>query len=207
MSDLSELLKTTKNIEKQNDEIIHLLKKIAGESEEDDKLSKYKKLLEYTPDFGELYIDDDKLGQTKEEPEEVENTFQIGTLLENSHDIGEVYFIEGENIFKLSIQNNETIINNITGDDEASEFGLQEMIANELIKNNASLDDSTVILNREQSLNLPETLKICVEQGAKKVYIPIFAATQLVGAPNSLMTILKLDFYKSEEELLEKLFN
>lgn len=34
MSDLSELIKINRNIEKQNEEIIRLLKKIAGEKEE-----------------------------------------------------------------------------------------------------------------------------------------------------------------------------
>ena len=50
------------------------------------------------------------------------------------------------------------------------------------------------------------TLKICIEQGAKKAYMPIFTATQLVGAPNSLMELVKLDFYKNEDNLIEKLF-
>ena len=94
----------------------------------------------------------------------------------------------------------------MTGDAEASDFELQELIANESIKNDVSLDDGTVILNSQQSQNLPETLKICVEQDAKKVFMPIFSSTQLVGAPNNLMTILKLDFYKSKDQLLEKLF-
>ena len=37
MSELSELIKINKNIEKQNEEIIRLLKKIAGEEEDLDK--------------------------------------------------------------------------------------------------------------------------------------------------------------------------
>ena len=80
------------------------------------------------------------------------------------------------------------------------------MIANESINYNASLDDGTVILSMEQSQNLPETLKICVEQGAQKLYIPLFASAQLVGAPQFLMELVKLDFYKNDENLVEKLF-
>lgn len=201
MSDLSELIKIAKNIENQNTEIIRLLKKIAGEDEEDEKLRKYEELLSYTPDFGDLYT-----SKNTHEENEVENHLKIGNLLENSHDIGEVYFLEGTDIFKLSVKNNETIIDNLTGEGEAVDFKLQELVANETIKNNTPLDDGTVILNSEQSQNLPETLKICVEQGAEKVYMPLFTATQLVGAPNNLMTILKLDFYKSEAQLIEKLF-
>ena len=143
MSYLSELIKITKNIEKQSTEIIRLLKKMAGE-DESDEVSPYMDLLKYTPDFGNLYLtDDDKTPQDNLE-EEIENTFQIGNLLENSCDVGEVYFIEDENIFKLSVKNNETMIDNLMGDGEPIYFNLQELIANESIKNDSSLDDSTV---------------------------------------------------------------
>lgn len=205
MSDLSELIKIAKNIENQNEEIIRLLKKIAGEEAENDKLAEYKSLLNNSIDFGELYAAEDKVIE-KVEVKEVENTYQIGTLLENDLDIGEVYFIDGENIFKLSIKNNERSIDNLTGDGQPNEFNLQEQIANESIKNNISLEDCTVILSKEQSQNLPETLRISVEQGAKKIYLPLYASAQLVGAPQNLMEIFKFDFYKTEEELLEKLF-
>ena len=159
MSDLSELIKIAKNIENQNEEIIRLLKKIAGEEAENDKMAEYKSLLNNSIDFGELYAAEDKVIE-KVEVKEVENTYQIGTLLENNLEIGEVYFIEGKNIFKLSIKNNERTIDNLTGDDQPNEFNLQEQIANESIKNNMSLEDCTVILSREQSQNLPETLRI-----------------------------------------------
>lgn len=204
MSDLSELIEITKNIEKQNTEIIRLLKKIAGE--ENSKGIQYKSVIDYTPDFGELFISDEKK-EVAEEPEKVDNTLQIGTLLENYIDVGEVYFVDGEDIFKLTIENNETSINNLTGEGKPYDFALQEMIAKESIKNNSNLEDNSVILSSEQSQNLPETLRICVEQGAEKVYMPLFASSQLLGAPQILMNILKFDFYKNEEHLLEKLFN
>ena len=65
MSDLSELIKIAKNIENQNTEIIRLLKKIAGEDEEDERLRKYKELLSYAPDHGELYTSDDAIEKIK----------------------------------------------------------------------------------------------------------------------------------------------
>ena len=168
-------------------------------------MAEYKSLLNNSIDFGELYATEDKVIE-KVEVKEVENTYQIGTLLENNLEIGEVYFIEGKNIFKLSIKNNERTIDNLTGDSESTTFALQEIIANESINNNVSLDDGTVILSMEQSQNLPETLRISLEQGAKKIYLPLYASAQLVGAPQNLMEIIKFDFYKTEEELLEKLF-
>ena len=78
MSDLSELIKIAKNIENQNEEIIRLLKKIAGEEAENDKLAEYKSLLNNSIDFGELYAAEDKVIE-KVEVKEVENTNQIGT--------------------------------------------------------------------------------------------------------------------------------
>lgn len=206
MSDLSELIKTAKNIEKQNTEIIRLLKKIAGEDAENHDRLEYKSLLNNSIDFGELYLAEDKSLEKEAEVGEVENKFQIGTLLENAIDVGEVYFIEGENIFKLSVKNNETSIDNLTGDGKPMQFNLQKQIANESIKNNISLEDCTVILSREQSQNLPETLRISLEQGAKKIYMPLYSSAQLVGAPQNILNIIKFDFYRTEEELLEKLF-
>ena len=197
MSELTELIGIAKNIEKQNDEIIRLLRKIADEKETDNKP---------IIDFGELYLSDDKIPEVERQTPEIENRWRIGSLLDTTIDVGEVYFIEGGDIFKLSIENNETNLDNLTGDGEPTAFNLQELVANESINNNASLQDGTVILSMEQSQNLPETLKICVEQGAQKLYMPLFASAQLVGAPQFIMELVKLDFYKNEENLIEKLF-
>ena len=94
----------------------------------------------------------------------------------------------------------------MTGDGEPDSFYLQELIANESVKNNVSLEDNTVILSKEQSEDLPETLRICVEQGATKIHLPLSASTQLIRAPQILMNLIKFDFYKTEEQLLEGLF-
>ena len=201
MSELSELIEIAKNIESQNDEIIRLLRKIADEKETEDPV-KNKPII----DFGELYLSDDSPSDAEKEEIEIENRWRIGSLLDNAIDVGEVYFIEGDDIFRLTIENNETSIDNLTGDGEPNAFALQEMVANESINNNSSLDDGTVILSSEQSQNLPETLKICVEQGAQKLYIPLFSSAQLVGAPEFLMRLVKLDFYKNDDHLIEKLF-
>lgn len=203
MSDLSELIEVTRNIEKQNEEIIRLLKKIAGEDDGDDKLAQYESIM----DFGELYLSTDKAEEnpTVKTPQ-INNTLKIGTLLENEIGVGEVYFIEGENIFKLTANNNEITINNLTGDSEPDDYSLQEMIANESIKNNLSLDDNTCIISKQQSSNLPETLKVCVEQGCEKIYLPLSASAQLISAPQILMDMILFDFYKNDDDLVEKLF-
>lgn len=201
MSELSELIEINKNIERQNEEIIRLLKKIAGE--DDDLQAKKDNILKLAPDFGDL-LSSYKPENVEEQP--LDLSLRIGSLLDNEIDVGEVYFVEGTDIFKLSVNNNEIMIDNLTGDGEPNEFALQELVANESIKNNESLEDGTVILSQEQSQNLTETMKICVEQGATKVYMPLFASAQLVGAPQNLINYIKMDFYKNNDHLIEKLF-
>lgn len=207
MSDLSELIQIAKNIEKQNEEIIRLLKKVAGEEEKPSAEEEIPSLDE----ISRIILKDiDTVYEPK--PVEEEVTFNLpprvseNFLLENSHDVGEVYFIEEDDIFKLTIKNNETSIDNLTGSDDAIDFNLQEIIANESIKNNQSLMDSTVILNKSQSLKLHETLRTCYDEGAEHVYLPFSSITQLIGAPNALLKALNVEYYKTDEELIDIIF-
>ena len=94
----------------------------------------------------------------------------------------------------------------MTGDNQTTNYSLAELVANESIKINQMLPDATVILDEENSMNLPEKLKICVERGAQRAFMPLYSMSQLVGAPPLLMTVLKVDYYRSPEELVEKLF-
>lgn len=181
MSELSELIKINRNIEKQNEEIIRLLKRIAGEEEENQMTIPYVA------------------------PQQID-TPDISFNFPDESDVGEVYFIEDFEVFRLTVKNNETSIDNLTGSAEACNFAEQEMIANESIRLNQPIDAKTVILNTEQAMNLPEILRLCYESGAEKVYMPWFSMTQLIGAPDTLMTLMKLDFYKSDEQLMEKVF-
>lgn len=204
MSDLSELIKINRNIEKQNEEIIRLLKKIAGEKEEpkdpfalDKEMSRMfvSKMVE---DLAEKGLIDDE--------EEIVEETSSGLPLDIVHDVGEVIFIEGDDIFKLSVKNNEITVDNLTSDGEAHDFKLQEMIANESIKNNQSLDNGTVILNESQSKDLAGTLKMCVENGAKNVYVPLSESKQLMWSLDAIRTKINIDFYKDEDFLIEKIF-
>lgn len=181
MSELSELIEINRNIERQNEEIIRLLRKIAGDENDGEMTIPYVAPQQITP-------------------REVSFTFG------DDSNVGEVYFIEEFDLFKLSVKNNEISINNLTGSAEACNFAEQEMLANESIKLNQPLSPKTVILNTEQSMNLPETLKMCHDIAAEYVFIPIYSMAQLVGAPETLMSIMKIDFYKSDEHLIEKVF-
>ena len=186
MSELSELIRINKNIENQNREIIRLLKIIAGESTFVDK-SGY-----VYPEFFD-----------EEEEEDISQNFT--SLLDNEIGVGEVYFVDGD-IFKLSVQNNEKVIENLMGDGESTNFNIAEIISDESINRNQSLDGSTVILTDSSKGNLPKTLEMCYLQDAKKVFIPWDQMIELVGAPDTLQRVLKLNFYRKSEDLIEKLF-
>ena len=144
----------------------------------------------------------------KNEPVEAEiETDDVSEIIFNPDSaVGEVYFIEDENIFRLTIENNETTVINLTGSAEAKDFELQETIAKESVTNNAEIPSSTIILSKQQAENLPSALKICIEQEVETVYIPFYSTTQLIGAPDELMTLIKVELYKETEDLLEKLF-
>lgn len=190
MSELSQLIQINKNIEKQNEEIIRLLKIIANEAEDEEIEESAEE------ELNEEYLDENTLFR-----------YGVGKSIEGKMSVGEVYFIEDKNMFKLSVDKNNTAIDNLTGSAKPSSFALEQLIANESMKNNVSLEDGTVIISLDNSNNLAESLKICVEQSAKKVFIPVSASTQLIGAPQQIMQLVKLDVYKNEENLIEKLFN
>lgn len=190
MSELSQLIQINKNIEKQNEEIIRLLKKIANEAEDEEIKESAEE------ELNEEYLDENTLFR-----------YGVDKSIEGEMAAGEVYFIEDKNMFKLSVDKNNTAIDNLTGSAKPSSFALEQLIANESMKNNVSLEEGTVIISLDNSNNLAESLKICVEQSAKKVFIPVSASTQLIGAPQQIMQLVKLDVYKNEENLIEKLFN
>ena len=181
MSELSELIKINKNIQEQNEEIIRLLKIIAGEG-----MPSYVKMPSAIP----------------EDYHEVEHK----SLLENVIDIGEVYFVEGEHVYKLTVNGDETLVENLNGSAEVDDYSLQERVGRQSLMKARSLDDNTVILSKENVLNLPLALKVCYDEGAETVFIPWSAMAQLVGAPENIMTLMKLNFYKNEEELMDMLF-
>ena len=93
------------------------------------------------------------------------------------------------------------------GGDETTNFNIAEIVSDESINRNQNIDDATVILTDSSKGKLPQTLELCYSQDAKKVFIPWDQAMELLGAPDTLQRVLKLNFYKSEEDLIEKLFS
>lgn len=203
MSDLSQLIEINKNIEKQNEEIIRLLKKIAGEDEPSSEEARID-------EFSQMIMK--SIENIGNEPKRSASDVTIPRspdsqrILETKIEVGEVYYLEDCDIFKLGVKNNEMTIDNLTGSSESVDYSLQEIIANESIKNNKSLSNSTVILTKSQAMNLPETLRVCYDEGAKKVYMPWSLIPQLVGAPDIIVELLNINFYKTDEELIEMIF-
>ena len=173
MSDLSQLIRINKNIEKQNNEIIRLLKKIAGESEDDSLVE----------------IVDEGVIET------------ISRL-----DFGEVYFFDND-LFKLSIKTNELMINNLTGTNESTDYSLAHFIANKSIEKNQKIGGYTAILTDSSKGNLPEALRICVEKGITKVYVPKNQVSELISAPSELSIYININIYQTCDDLAEKIFN
>ena len=204
MSDLSELININKNIEKQNEEIIRLLKKIAGEKEEPkDPFALDKKMSSM---FVKQMVSDLVDKGLIEEDEKVIEEPTSGLPLDMVHGVGEVVFIEGEDIFKLTVKNNETTVDSLTSSSQPNDFNLQELIANESIKNNQSLANSTVILNESQSKDLAETLRLCLENGAKNVHVPLSESKQLMWSLDAIRTKINIEFYKDDQYLIKSLF-
>lgn len=209
MSELSELIKISKNIEAQNEEIIRLLKKIAGEEDLKETVSnEVRQMMKAYPanpfDFSSLSYEED-------EDEEVGMDPFMRYETDNPHfgdelDVGEVYFMEGDNLFRISIKNNETIIDNLDSSSEPVDYYMAELVANELVKNNQSFDAPTVILPESVMGTLPIALQRCIGEGAKKVYGPWKSMMELLNAPGYLQTELQLDFYKTEDHLIERVF-
>lgn len=188
MSELSELIKINRNIEEQNKEIIRLLKKIAGESE-----------YENGNPLGYVHLESPYESAEQEDME-------VGPVLEGALDVGEVLFVE-DDIFRLSIKNDETIIDNLTGDGECIDSSLAEAIANESVKRNQSLEDGTVILTETTNGKLPQTIKKCIDAKGKTAFLPWGQSLELVGAPQNLMTMIQIDLYRTAEQLIEKIFD
>lgn len=206
MSDLSELIEINRNIEKQNKEIIRLLKKIAGEEEADDKHAHDREISKsFINSIVKDFVDS---GIVEEENNDVtDDEPSSGLPLDAVHEPGEVVFVEGEDIFRLTVKNNETTVDNLTSSNSSNDFKLQELIANESITKNQSLSNSTVILNESQSKNLDETLRFCVENGAKTVYVPLSESKQLMWTLDAVRTKINVEFYKDDEYLINKLFD
>lgn len=187
---------------RQNTQIINLLKKLAGESEKTD-------------------IGDDELASVSDE---IDNEI----VFDGNLDVGEVLFVSQTlDIYKLSVKkseelkffppeiegkigeitgdsNLEIILDNLTGDGFNCSFNVPLLVALKSLENNIQIDSSICILDDLKYSNIPEILRVSIESGAKKVYLPIKNAIEVYTAPPEIFEYLKV--YKTIDDIYESLF-
>ena len=100
--------------------------------------------------------------------------------------------------------NHEITIDNLTGDGITYQFKLPLLVAFESLDKNVAVDSCIAILDDEVFMNLPEMLRVAMEDGAEKIHLPMKNAVATLGAPQALLN--HLEFYKSIDQVLDKLF-
>ena len=111
--------------------------------------------------------------------------------------------IQSEIEDEIGIVNNEITIENLTGNGMTSQFKIPLLVAFESFNQDLPIDSSTVILEDVIFDNLPEILRISIENGASKVYLSLKNAMAILNAPPMITDYL--EFYKTREHILEKL--
>ena len=186
---LNQLINLNKKIIKQNNKIISQNNKIIS------IINKEEKNNSQTDDFnGFMSI--------------------IESLKQDENKVGEVYFGCGCDIYKLKDNGEDTVVENIVGNNNTNKTTLARLIASESLKSGRALMPNTIVLghvNEDNSIekieNIPEVLKSCYENGMKNVLLPFLSAVDLLYAPQELLTTLNLLFYKTHREAIEIALN
>jgi hypothetical protein len=207
---LDKLIELNERIVSQNDEIINLLKQLNSSDEE-------------------ITFEDDESPEeeTGAAAKEVNEYFTNGDL-----DEGEVLFVANSqdnqiDIYKIALKKSEELVispsqieneilnnfddlnyeitlENLTGNSLTSQFKLPLLVAIESINNNQVIQSNICILDDESFINLPDILRVAIENKAEKVYLSMKNSIAVLQAPPMIMDYLS--FYKNKEDLFEKLF-
>ena len=209
---LDKLIELNERIVKQNDEIINLLK---GD------------------DNGEKNVVESSLAEEPEDDDEdvpaVNNVSKFFSTSELSS--GELLFVANSqdsqiDIYKISVKasdelkvvpqemeeetrnilddgNYEITIENLTGNSLTSQFKMPLLIAVESFNENMSIPSNVAILDDESYVNIPDILRVAIENGAEKIYLSMKNAMSVLQAPPMIMDYLQ--FYKNKDDLLKHL--
>ena len=112
--------------------------------------------------------------------------------------------IQSEIEDEIGIVNNEIIIENLTGNGTTTQFKVPLLVAFESFNQDIPIESDTVILDDETFDNLPEILRVAIENGASKVHLSLKNAMAILNAPPKITDYL--EFYKTREQIIEKLF-
>ena len=105
---------------------------------------------------------------------------------------------------EIGLINNEIVIDNLTGNGTSTQFKVPLLVAFESFNQNIPIESNTVILDDETFDNLPEILRVAIENGASKVHLSLKNAMAILNAPPKITDYL--EFYKTREQIIEKLF-
>ena len=207
---LDKIIEINEKIVEQNDEIIALLKQLNGFEEE----SSSKEEMEL-PEEEETDIKDVNQYFANTELDEGEVLF-VANSQDNQIDIyrlsvkesGELIVsppqIENEIRNNFDDTNFEITLNNLTGNGLTSQFKVPLIVAIESLNNNEVISSNACILDDESFINLPDILRVAIENGCGKVYLSMKNAMAVLQAPPMIMDYL--NFYKNNDDLMEKLF-
>ena len=209
---LDKLIELNERIVNQNDEIINLIK---GD------------------DNGEKNVVESSLAEEPEDDDEdvpaVNNVSKFFSTSELSS--GELLFVANSqdsqiDIYKISVKasdelkvvpqemeeetrnilddgNYEITIENLTGNSLTSQFKMPLLIAVESFNENMSIPSNVAILDDESYVNIPDILRVAIENRAEKIYLSMKNAMSVLQAPPMIMDYLQ--FYKNKDDLLKHL--
>ena len=206
---LDKLIELNERIVNQNDEIINLLK---GD------------------DNGEKNVVESSLAEEPEDDDEdvpaVNNVSKFFSTSELSS--GELLFVANSqdsqiDIYKISVKASDELkvvpqemeeetrnildyeitIENLTGNSLTSQFKMPLLIAVESFNENMSIPSNVAILDDESYVNIPDILRVAIENGAEKIYLSMKNAMSVLQAPPMIMDYLQ--FYKNKDDLLKHL--
>ena len=207
---LDKLIKLNERIVNQNDEIIKLLKQFASSEVEipSSEVELFEEEVETVAKEVNEYFDNGDLneGEVLFVANSQDNQVDVYKISVKKSDELRVFpsQIESEILDNFDDLNYEITLENLTGNSLTSQFKLPLLVAIESIDNNQSIRSNICILDDENFINLPDILRIAIENKAKIIYLSMKNSIAVLQAPPMIMDYLS--FYKNSDDLLKKLF-
>ena len=206
---LDKLIKLNERIVNQNDEIIVLLKQLTSSEVEtpSPKVELFEEEIEtVTKDVNEYFANGDlNEGEVLFVANSQNNQVDVYKIGVKKSDELRVFpsQIESEILDNFDDLNYEITLENLTSNSLTSQFKLPLLVAIESINNNHPIR-SNICIDDETFINLPDILRIAIENKAEKIYLSMKNSIGVLQAPPMIMDYLS--FYKNDDDLLKKLF-
>ena len=208
---LDRIIELNERIVKQNDEIIDLLKELNGSEDNVNSKEEIELPIEEDEipikDVGEFFATEILCeGEVLFVANSQDNQIDIYKLCVRQSDELKVSPSQIENEIRNNFDdiNYEIMLDNLTGSSLTSQFKVPLLAAIESLNNDEVIQSNVCILDDESFLNLPDILRIAIENGAEIVFLSMKNAVSVLQAPPMIMDYLT--FYKSNDDLFEKLF-